>query len=553
MSPNGQGRPVPPALQVSSGNEFGRQLSPSGSLGRQLSPSGSVVTFSPFGLLKSPESLPASPSVGECRPDLAAAVALAIEGGSEAAYQVLEPGPGVELSDLGRSETGWWRRLLTFTGPGWLMSIAYVDPGNLEADLQSGAQFGYRLLWALFAATVMGLGMQLIAARLGCATRKHLAEHCRDVFEPKMRIMLWLLTELAIIGSDVQEVIGCSIGLQLLFGLSLPKGVCVTALAAFGFLFLERLGTRPLELFFGTLILVLACSMWGLFVEISPDTGAVLEGLVVPRLPAAAMQQVVGMIGCVIMPHNLFLHSALVQSRVVRKGEEAEAIMFFSVESTAAILTSLLINVAVVAVFAKGFYGNPDSDAIGLRNAGDYLGNAFGEPLKVIWAVGLIAAGQSSTMTGAYAGQWVMQGYLELKVTPWKRAIITRSMALVPCLSVAIYFGGDRNQGLDMLNTYLNVLQSFVLPFAVVPLLTLAGSRKIMGDELVLPPGALLLAWLATALITVANIYLFVLQFWEFSAASLCTGISVYVAAVLCVAWEGQRRLREVATVAVDQ
>lgn len=434
-----------------------------------------------------------------------------------------------------RSGTSWWWRLLSFTGPGWLMSIAYVDPGNLEADLQCGAQYGYGLLWALMWATLGGLGMQLIAARLGCTTRKHLAEHCRDNYVYSTRIMLWALTELAIIGSDIQEVIGCAIGLRLLLGIPLTAGVVMTATAAFGFLFLERLGTRPLELFFGMLILILSLTMGGLFCIIKPDRMAVVEGLAFPRMPPSAVKQVVGMVGCVIMPHNLFLHSALVNSRVVEKGEEREAIMFFTIESSAAIFTSLLINTSVVAVFAKGFYGSADAGAIGLENAGDYLGQAFGAPLRIIWALGLVAAGQSSTMTGAYAGQWVMQGYLQLQVKPWKRVLITRSMALIPTLSVAIYFGGG-NTGLDAFNEYLNVLQSLVLPFAVVPLLTFAGARSVMGD-LVLSRGAATAAWAATALIMGANVYLFILQFEEtMGQLGLGVGIMAYIALITYVA-----------------
>ena len=245
------------------------------------------------------------------------------------------------------------------------------------------------------------------------------------------------------------------------------------------------------------------------------------------------------MIGCVIMPHNLFLHSALVQSRVVQPGGEADAIRLFTVESSAAILTSLVINTFVVAVFAKGFYGKPGTDAIGLANAGQYLGEAFGQPMRIVWALGLCAAGQSSTMTGAYAGQWVMQGYLDLKVAPWKRAIITRSMALVPCLSVAVYFGGQRD-GLDILNTYLNVLQSVVLPFAAVPLLTFAASKRIMG-RLVLRGSALVAAWSATSLTIAANLYLAVQQFAGCGMARVQVCCAAYILAIVFVAWKGHQ------------
>lgn len=433
------------------------------------------------------------------------------------------------------------RRLLLFTGPGWLMSIAYVDPGNLEADLQCGAQFGYRLLWALLASTTMGLCMQLVAARLGCATGKHLAEHCHDHYAHPARCMLWFFTELAILGSDTQEVIGCSIGLNLLLGLPMPLGVLLTAGAAFCFLFLERLGVRTLEFFFGVLILILALSMGGLFTAIAPDQDAMLQGLFVPNLPdKSAVQQVVGMIGCIVMPHNLFLHSALVQSRVIRAGEEAEAIFLFTVESTVAICTSLCINISVLAVFAKGFFGTEAAQDIGLANAGGYLGQMYGHPLRVIWALGLVAAGQSSTMTGAYAGQWVMQGYLKLQVEPWMRAIITRGLALVPTLSVAIYFGGG-HEGLDALNGYLNVLQSLVLPFAVVPLLTFAGARSVMG-ALALNKCVLCGLWGAVGLVMSANVYLFVEKFGSsLPQPVLALGVGFYAAGLAYVAWAPER------------
>eukprot|EP00929_Paragymnodinium_shiwhaense_P058201 TRINITY_DN29148_c1_g1_i1.p1 TRINITY_DN29148_c1_g1~~TRINITY_DN29148_c1_g1_i1.p1 ORF type:complete len:560 (-),score=91.01 TRINITY_DN29148_c1_g1_i1:58-1737(-) len=437
-------------------------------------------------------------------------------------------------------------RLYLFTGPGWLMSIAYVDPGNLEADLQSGAQFGYTLLWALFYATMIGLAFQLVAARLGCSTGKHLAEHCRSHFSPVPRIVLWLLTETAIIGSDIQEVIGCSIGLQILFGLPLSTGVLVTAAVAFSFLFLERFGVRKLELFFGILIAVLAFSMGGLFSIIRPDKELILHSVLVPdlNLTPSAVQQVVGMVGCVVMPHNLFLHSALVQSRVIDSGEEREAIFLFTIESTLAILTSLLINVSVVAVFAKGFYGLPGADQIGLKNAGQFLGEAFGEPLRIIWALGLVAAGQSSTMTGAYAGQWVMQGYLDLKVVAWKRAIITRGMALVPCLVVAKFFGGETNSGmsLDSLNGYLNVLQSFVLPFALVPLVVFASSENIMGEDLRLARYVSCFCWIATGVILLVNVHLVVDQFQEtVPSGVLVAGLLVYLSGVAYI-WCAARR-----------
>lgn len=434
----------------------------------------------------------------------------------------------------------WLRQLVAFTGPGWLMSIAYVDPGNLEADLQCGAQFGYKLLWALLWSTLLGLGFQLLAARLGVCTRKNLAEHCREHYPFRCRILLWVVTEMAVVGSDIQEVIGCSIGLQLLFGTPLYLGVLITTFAAFSFLFLERFGVRWLEAFFGVLICVLSISMSRIFVEVGPDNTAVIEGLVVPSLPPNAVLQVVGMVGCIIMPHNLHLHSALVQSREIEWGGEEQAMSLFTIESSVALLTTLFINLSVIAIFAKGFYGSEDAGKLGLANAGEYLGDSFGSAIRMIWALGLVASGQSSTMTGAYAGQFAMQGFLNLKIASWKRAVITRCFALVPCLSVACMFGSGHS-GLDKLNSYLNILQSFVLPFAVVPLLTFCSSTHLMG-RLVMPQGARAIAWVAAFLIVVANVYLFIGQVKDSggdSTASMCLtfGIAVYAVAVAYVAY----------------
>lgn len=532
---------------------FSRTSSPGGPAG-SVSPSPPIIALVPYGL-ESPQaanvhlghisqSLQEASETGEPKmPPQGVFGALQAWEEDCARCEVLKKTQDNHATSLETGRLGnavdWCRQLIAFTGPGWLMSIAYVDPGNLEADLQCGAQFGYRLLWALLGSTAFGLAMQLVAARLGCATRQHLAELCCKHYAPATRIMLWLVTELAIIGSDIQEVIGCSIGLEMIFGMPLPVGVLVTAFSAFCLLFLERLGVRTLEMFFGALILVLALSMGRIFAVISPDSGAILEGFVVPSMPRSAVQQVVGMVGCVVMPHNLFLHSALVQSRVIEEGGEKEAVSFYTVESSVAIITSLLINMFVVAVFAKGFFGSPAADELGLRNAGQYLGEAFGKPLQFIWALGLVAAGQSSTMTGAYAGQWVMQGYLNLQVAPWRRAVITRSMALVPCLAVSIYFG-DGTSGLDALNEYLNVLQSLVLPFALVPLISFARSKAVMG-ELVLSPVSAALSWVATLLLIGTNVYLFLAEFWNGDSSGAATnsfiigGLVVYVFLILYV------------------
>eukprot|EP00163_Fabomonas_tropica_P032875 TRINITY_DN8424_c0_g1_i1.p1 TRINITY_DN8424_c0_g1~~TRINITY_DN8424_c0_g1_i1.p1 ORF type:complete len:419 (+),score=45.21 TRINITY_DN8424_c0_g1_i1:667-1923(+) len=290
------------------------------------------------------------------------------------------------------------------------------------------------------------------------------------------------MTEIAIIGSDVQEVVGSAIAIQLLFGLPLWAGVLITAADTFTMLFLHYFGIRKLEAFFAVLIATMAVCFFIQFGIASPPPGPMFEGLFVPTIPRSTAVQAAGMLGAVIMPHNIYLHSALVQSRKVNHNSEPkvrEAVRYFTLEACISLFVSFLINFSVVCVFAVGFFRNPQYEdvSIGLSKAGSALEGAFGKSAKYLWAVGLLAAGQSSTMTGTFAGQHVMIGFLDLKVAPWVRTLLTRSIALIPSMTVALLFTKD----LDVLNEWLNVLQSVQLPFALVPLLKFTGSAMVMG------------------------------------------------------------------------
>ncbi|CAI7857454.1 unnamed protein product, partial [Closterium sp. NIES-53] len=271
-----------------------------------------------------------------------------------------------------------WRRFFVFVGPGFLMSIAYLDPGNLESDLQAGAQTGYALLWILFWSTALGLLLQAIAARVGVVTGCHLAELCRMEYSPPVRWVLWGMTEVAIVGADIQEVIGCAIALRILSRGAIPiwTGVLITGLDSFLLLFLENFGIRKLEALFGLFIAVMAASFARMFVEAAPDAGAIAHGLLVPSIPRGATSMAVSILGAVIMPHNIFLHSALVQSRAIDRHSPprvAEALLYFTLESALALLLSFLVNLCVVSVFARLFYGQPGAVDIGLDNAAEYL------------------------------------------------------------------------------------------------------------------------------------------------------------------------------------
>ncbi|XP_010549258.1 PREDICTED: metal transporter Nramp2-like [Tarenaya hassleriana] len=407
-----------------------------------------------------------------------------------------------------------WRKLWLFTGPGFLMSIAFLDPGNLEGDLQAGAIAGYSLLWLLMWATAMGLLIQMLSARIGVATGRHLAELCREEYPTWARYVLWSMAELALIGADIQEVIGSAIAIQILSRGVLPlwAGVVITASDCFMFLFLENYGVRKLEAVFAILIATMAMSFAWMFSETKPSGRELLIGILLPRLSSKTIRQAVGVVGCVIMPHNVFLHSALVQSRKVdpnKKGRVQEALNYYMIESTVALFVSFMINLFVTTVFAKGFYGTEQANNIGLVNAGQYLEEKFGGgllPILYIWGIGLLAAGQSSTITGTYAGQFIMGGFLNLRLKKWLRALITRSCAIVPTMIVAIVFNTSE-ASLDVLNEWLNVLQSIQIPFALLPLLTLVGKEEIMGAFKI---GPILerLAWTVAALVIIINGYL---------------------------------------------
>uniref|UniRef100_A0A8C1Y6P1 Solute carrier family 11 member 2 n=1 Tax=Cyprinus carpio TaxID=7962 RepID=A0A8C1Y6P1_CYPCA len=403
-----------------------------------------------------------------------------------------------------------FRKLWAFTGPGFLMSIAYLDPGNIESDLQSGARAGFKLLWVLLGATIIGLLLQRLAARLGVVTGMHLAEVCNRHYPTVPRIILWLMVELAIIGSDMQEVIGSAIALNLLSVGRIPlwAGVLITIIDTFVFLFLDKYGLRKLEAFFGFLITIMALSFGYEYVRVAPDQVEVLKGMFVPYCSgcgAAQLEQAVGIVGAVIMPHNIYLHSALVKSRDINrenKKEVKEANKYYFIESSIALFVSFLINVFVVAVFAEAFYGrtnmevslqcnetgsahselfpaNNETLEVDIYKGGVVLGCFFGPAALYIWAIGILAAGQSSTMTGTYSGQFVMEGFLNLRWSRFARVLLTRSIAIFPTLLVAVF---QDVQHLTGMNDFLNVLQSMQLPFALIPILTFTSLTSLMND-----------------------------------------------------------------------
>ncbi|XP_074949257.1 natural resistance-associated macrophage protein 1 isoform X3 [Phalacrocorax aristotelis] len=360
------------------------------------------------------------------------------------------------------SGTGFsFRKLWAFTGPGFLMSIAYLDPGNVESDLQCGAVAGFKLLWVLLWATVLGLLCQRLAIRLGVVTGKDLSEICYLYYPKVPRVLLWLMIEIAIIGSDMQEVIGTAIAFSLLSAGRIPLwgGVLITIVDTLFFLFLDKYGLRKLEAFFGLLITIMALTFGYEYVVVRPGQAEVLKGIFLPYCPGCGREellQAVGIVGAIIMPHNIFLHSSLVKTRAIdrsKKDAVQEANMYFLTESCLALFISFLINLFVMAVFGEAFYHQRNEDV------GVILGCYFGVVALYIWAIGILAAGQSSTMTGTYAGQFVMEGFLQLRWSRFARVLFTRSFAILPTVFVAAFKDVSHLTGM---NDLLNVLQSIL-------------------------------------------------------------------------------------------
>lgn len=488
-------------------------------------------------------------------------VIVSISGGPDP-EDVDGDGGGAELcSSSGSSPPPFsWRKLWLFTGPGFLMSIAFLDPGNLEGDLQAGAVAGDTLLWLLMWATAMGLLVQLLAARLGVATGRHLAELCRDEYPDWARRALWLMAEVAMVGADIQEVIGSAIAIKILSRGYLPlwAGVVITALDCFIFLSLENYGVRKLEAVFALLITTMAVSFAWMFTDTKPNGKDLLIGILVPKLSSRTIRQAVGVVGCVIMPHNVFLHSALVQSRKIDQNKEyqvREALRYYSIESTIALAVSFMINLFVTTVFAKGFYGSKEAGNIGLENAGQYLQEKFGGgffPILYIWGIGLLAAGQSSTITGTYAGQFIMGGFLNLRLKKWVRALITRSFAIVPTITVALFFDTS-DSALDILNEWLNVLQSIQIPFALIPLITLVSKEQVMG-VFKIGPNTQAVTWTVATLLITINGYL-LMDFFSseirgpLSGSLLCVAVLIYASFVLYLILRGTELSEKIAKV----
>ena len=403
-----------------------------------------------------------------------------------------------------------WKKLGAFAGPGYIVAVGYMDPGNWATDLAGGSAFGYTLLSVILLSSIMAMVLQSLAAKLGIVTGMDLAQACRAQYSPPVRMMLWMMCELAIIACDLAEVVGTAIALQLLFDIPLVMGVCLTAADVMLILFLQQRGFRQLEAFIVALLIVIAgCFAVELCLS-QPDIAAIGAGLV-PRTDIvtdpAMLYIAIGIIGATVMPHNLYLHSAIVQTRNFDRSEQGkrEAVLFATVDSSVALMLAMFVNGAILILAASSFHVAGMTGVAEIQDAHRLLAPILGAGIaSTLFAVALLASGQNSTITATLAGQIVMEGFVNLRAPAWLRRIITRMLAIVPAVLVAALYGSEGSTRLLVLS---QVVLSLQLPFAVVPLVRFTSDRGLMGT-FVNPRWLKFGAWVISAVIIGLNLKL---------------------------------------------
>ena len=407
---------------------------------------------------------------------------------------------------------GWFRKLLAFAGPGYLVAVGYMDPGNWATNIAGGSRFGYTLLSVILLSNLMAVLLQGLASKLGIVTGRDLAQACRDAYSKPVGLVLWVLCELAIAATDLAEVIGTAIALNLLFGLPLPAGVVITVFDVLLVLLLQNRGFRRLEaVVIGLVAVVGVCFLFELLVS-RPDVGAVARGFV-PSFDVLRDREklylAVGILGATVMPHNLYLHSSIVQTRKYALNAEGrrEAVRYAFADSTIALTFALFINAAMLIVAAATFHTSGNTQVAEIQDAHRLLTPLLGAAgASTVFALALLASGQNSTLTGTLAGQIVMEGFLDLRLRPWMRRLITRSIAIVPAAVVSVLYGAS---GTARLLVFSQVVLSLQLPFAVWPLVRFTSDRAKMGAFA--NPGWLkALAYAVAAVISALNLWLLV-------------------------------------------
>ena len=415
------------------------------------------------------------------------------------------------------------KRLFAFLGPAYLVSVGYMDPGNWATDLEGGARFGYALIWVLLMSNMMAVLLQTLAARLGLVTGHDLAQACRQEYSPRVNAVLWLLAEVAIAATDLAEVLGTIIALKLLFGLPLLQGCVITAFDTFLLLWLQKLGMRKME----AAIVVLVATIGGCFTiqifQAKPDFAGVLQGFR-PTLPPGSLFVAIGILGATVMPHNLYLHSALVQSRRIGPdiASKLTACRYNLFDTTVALNAAFFVNAAILVLSAAVFHRR-GVEVTSIEQAHELLPTFLGGFAPILFGIALLCAGQSSTLTGTLAGQIVMEGYLHLRIEPWLRRLVTRLVALVPAVLVISIVGDSSTQHLLILS---QVILSLQLSFAVIPLIHFTSNKKNMG-VFATPWWGQALAWLTAVIIVALNGKLVLDKVGEWIQLAESTGLGI--------------------------
>ncbi|WP_034294700.1 Nramp family divalent metal transporter [Herbaspirillum sp. RV1423] len=408
-----------------------------------------------------------------------------------------------------------WQKLKVYVGPGLLISIGYMDPGNWATSVQAGSQFGYRLLFVVMLSSLAAIVLQCLCARLGIVTGKDLAIHSRENYPPLVGKGMWAFAELSIIACDLAEVLGCALAFKLLLGVSLPVGVLLTALDTVIVLGLQGRGFRQVEAIILGLVVTIAACLFAQLAFVKADWHAVLQGFV-PSLAALSSREplylAIGVLGATVMPHNLYLHSSIVQTRAVGRDRASllEAIRYTRIDTTVSLLIAMAINASILILAASAFHRSGRTDVVDLDVAYHLLDPITGTSLAaILFGIGLFAAGQSSTFTGTIAGQVIMEGFLKLKIPCWQRRLITRGLALIPAL-IGVLTLGEHSVG--RLLVLSQVVLSLQLPFAMYPLIRLTSRRDLMGD-FVNQMWTAALVWILFLGISAANVWLVIQLF----------------------------------------
>ncbi len=416
-------------------------------------------------------------------------------------------------------KTGRFRKLFAFLGPAYLVSVGYMDPGNWATDIAGGSKFGYALIWVLLMSNLMAILLQSLSARLGIVRGRDLAQASRETYSRPVNLALYFLAEIAIASCDLAEVLGMAIGLQLLFDIPLMWGVLITVLDTFLLLFLINYGIRRMEAFILGLVSIIGMAFLAEMILAKPSLAEISTGFI-PSLPdSTALYIAIGIIGATVMPHNLYLHSSLVQTRKFKRTpvEIKKAIKYNIFDSVIALNLAFFVNAAILILAASAFFKNGMYEVSEIQDAHNFLAPLLGSELAPkLFAIALIAAGQSSTITGTLAGQIVMEGYLKLRIAPWIRRLLTRSLAIIPAL-IAIYYFGEAATGKLLILS--QVILSMQLGFAVIPLIHFVSDKTKM-KEFVIPMYVRVLSWLVAGIIVSLNVKLVFEQISEWLANS---------------------------------